>query len=93
MWLAEALWHARISPWLRLDEATDGELGAALAWAQRSMRASVAGTEAPGRSTAGPDARADDAEAIRSHGPWATPIAPRTGAQDVSEQETQLPPP
>jgi len=43
MWLAEALWHARISPWLRLGEAADGELEEALAWAQRSMRASVAG--------------------------------------------------
>lgn len=43
MWMAEALWAAGISPWLRLGEATDEELAGALAWARREMRASVAG--------------------------------------------------
>jgi len=69
MWLAEALWHARISPWLRLAEATDGELGAALAWAQRSMRASVAGARGARsvyRRAGRPCRRCG--ERIRSHG-------------------------
>lgn len=43
VWLAESLWNARLSPWRRLEEVTDDELVAALAWAQRHMRASVAG--------------------------------------------------
>lgn len=43
MWLAEALWHARVSPWRRLGDVSDGELRAALAWAQESMRGSVRG--------------------------------------------------
>ncbi len=44
MWMAEALWAAGLSPWLALSEATDDDLGSALAWARRAMRASVAGT-------------------------------------------------
>jgi endonuclease-8 len=43
MWLAELLWHARISPWLTVGEATDDELTQALGWGRDSMRASVAG--------------------------------------------------
>ena len=43
MWLAEALWHARVSPWHRIGEVTDEELAEALAWARGAMRASVAG--------------------------------------------------
>ena len=43
MWLAELLWHARISPWLPVGEATDEELDAALAWGRDAMRRSVAG--------------------------------------------------
>jgi endonuclease-8 len=42
-WLAEALWQARISPWLRVGDATDEELRHALEWACTSMRAAVAG--------------------------------------------------
>ena len=41
MWKAEALWHARLSPWLRLDEVTDEELRRVLAEAARLMQASV----------------------------------------------------
>jgi endonuclease VIII len=44
MWLAESLWHARLSPWRRLDEASEEELAEALSWARRAMRASVDGT-------------------------------------------------
>ncbi len=43
MWLAELLWHARLSPWLPLGEATDDELASGLAWARTAMRASVIG--------------------------------------------------
>jgi endonuclease VIII len=41
MWKAEALWHARLSPWLRLDEVSDEELRRVLAEAARLMQASV----------------------------------------------------
>jgi endonuclease-8 len=43
IWLAEALWQARISPWLRVGEATDEELRRALEWARSAMRAAVSG--------------------------------------------------
>jgi endonuclease-8 len=43
MWLAEALWHARVSPWLTLGDATAAELSAALTFAREAMRASVRG--------------------------------------------------
>ena len=63
-WLAEALWHARISPWRRLDEVSDDELADALAWAREHMRAAVAGGGRRERSTGEPDGRA------RAAGPW-----------------------
>lgn len=44
MWLAEALWHARVSPWRPLGESSDDELAEALRWARGSMRAAVAGS-------------------------------------------------
>jgi endonuclease-8 len=47
MWLAEALWHARVSPWRSLGEVTDEELTTALGWAREHMRASVAGERTP----------------------------------------------
>jgi endonuclease-8 len=43
MWMAEALWHGRVSPWLPASEATTGELERALAWAREQMRAAVTG--------------------------------------------------
>jgi endonuclease-8 len=43
MWLAEALWHARVSPWRTLGAISDEELEAVLSWARETMRASVAG--------------------------------------------------
>jgi endonuclease VIII len=42
-WLAEALWHARVSPWRRLADVSDDELVGALAWTRDHMRASVRG--------------------------------------------------
>ena len=44
IWLAELLWHARLSPWLPLGQATDEELAAGLGWARAAMLASVNGT-------------------------------------------------
>lgn len=49
MWLAEALWHARVSPWSRLAEISDAELTEALTWARDRMRESVGGRR-PSRS-------------------------------------------
>jgi endonuclease VIII len=43
MWLAEALWHARVSPWRQVDEVPDDELFAAVGWARDAMRTSVRG--------------------------------------------------
>lgn len=43
MWAAEALWRARVSPFLPLGEATADELHAALAWAREAMRSAVSG--------------------------------------------------
>jgi endonuclease-8 len=44
MWMSEALWTARISPWRPLGEVGDNELLAALGWARTAMLASVAGS-------------------------------------------------
>ena len=41
LWKAEALWHARLSPWLRLEAVDDEELERALGEAARLMRASL----------------------------------------------------
>ena len=43
MWLAELLWHARISPWLTLADAMDDELRVALGWGREAMSAAVSG--------------------------------------------------
>jgi endonuclease-8 len=47
MWLAEALWHARVSPWLRLRDVPDDDLAAVLGWARSRMRAAVVGARPP----------------------------------------------
>src|SRR5689334_3858432 len=41
LWKAEALWHARLSPWLRLGDVSDEELELVLSEAARLMRASL----------------------------------------------------
>ena len=41
MWMSEALFEARVSPWLTLADATDDELRAALRGASRLMRATA----------------------------------------------------
>ena len=41
LWKAEALWHAGLSPWLALGEASDEELERVLVEASRLMRASL----------------------------------------------------
>ena len=47
MWLAEALWHAGVSPWWRVGEVTDDDLASTIAWAQEHMRSSVEGVRTP----------------------------------------------
>lgn len=47
MWLAEALWHARVSPWRRLEGLSGEELAEVLAWARERMRAAVRGSRPP----------------------------------------------
>ena len=47
MWMSEALWAVRLSPWLPLAAASDEELVDALQWARTAMRASVAGARPP----------------------------------------------
>lgn len=49
MWLAEALWTARISPWRRLGDVGEHERRAALETAATMMRAAVDGGRAAGR--------------------------------------------
>jgi endonuclease VIII len=41
VWKAESLWHAQLSPWLRLGDVTDEELCLLLAEAARLMRAAL----------------------------------------------------
>jgi endonuclease VIII len=50
MWMAVALWDARLSPWLTLADTTDEELRSALGAAARAMRGRLQG--ARGRPTA-----------------------------------------
>jgi endonuclease-8 len=93
MWLAEALWHARVSPWLRLADVSDEELERSLAWAREAMRASVAGARPqravyrrPGR----PCRRCGTPIASRGLGDrnrtayWCPVCQPTPGASDVS---------
>jgi endonuclease-8 len=47
MWLAETMWHVRMSPWRRLGEVSDAELADALSWARERMREAVAGSRPP----------------------------------------------
>ena len=46
-WLAEALWRARLSPWRRVRDVGDGDVGLALETAAALMRASVDGLRPP----------------------------------------------
>ena len=43
MWMSEALWAVRLSPWLPLGATSDGELLEVLRWARTAMRAAIAG--------------------------------------------------
>jgi endonuclease-8 len=50
MWAAEALWAARLSPWLVVADAADDELERVLAEAHRLMSAGLAGSRPPRRA-------------------------------------------
>ena len=43
MWLAEALWHGRVSPWSRLGDVSDDALARTLDWARAAMVGAVHG--------------------------------------------------
>jgi endonuclease-8 len=47
MWKAEALWHARVSPWLRLADTRDEQLREVLEQAARLMSRGLAGLREP----------------------------------------------
>jgi len=49
MWMAEALWEIRVSPWLRVRDIPDETLAEALSAARRLMQGSLA-TGRPGRN-------------------------------------------
>jgi endonuclease-8 len=49
LWKAEALWHARISPWQPIGELTDAELGRVVESAAELMQRSVTGGRQPHR--------------------------------------------
>jgi endonuclease VIII len=43
VWVAEALWQARVSPWRSAGDVGGDELSLALGWAQKAMREAVTG--------------------------------------------------
>lgn len=43
MWLAELLWHGRVSPWARLADVSAEALEESLNWGRRAMREAVRG--------------------------------------------------
>jgi endonuclease VIII len=49
MWMAEALWEIRVSPWVRVRDADDETLAEAVSAARRLMRAALASGR-PGRN-------------------------------------------
>jgi len=73
MWMSEALWAARLSPWLPLANARDEGLLEALEWARSAMRASVAGAR---------PVRAVYRRAGRACGRCGTPIVSRGQGDD-----------
>ena len=82
MWLAEALWEARLSPWRRLAAVGEDERRRALETAAELMRASVdRGRGGRTRSTAGSGGRARAAGRGSGRGGRATTTAWRTGAR------------
>jgi endonuclease-8 len=69
MWAAEALWAARVSPWLRVGEVDDATLERVLVEAHGLMSSAVAGSRSPRRAyrrTGRPCRRCGTP--IRSHG-------------------------
>ena len=53
MWMSESLWHARLSPWLRLGESDDQALALALHTAATLMRTAVEEGREPDRRAYG----------------------------------------
>jgi endonuclease VIII len=70
MWMAEALWRARLSPWLRLRDVPDEERRRALEAAAMSMRDALDGGREPAKHVYGRAGRACPrcGTPIRAHG-------------------------
>ena len=79
MWMSEALFDARVSPWLTLAETTDDELRAALRAAARLMRARLDGTPARHRVYRRKSRTCPRCGEASARGRSATPPAWRTG--------------
>lgn len=47
MWLAESLWHGRVSPWRSVEDVGDDELTSVIVWARNRMRAAVRSERTP----------------------------------------------
>ena len=100
MWLAEALWHARVSPWRRLADVSDDELAEALTWAREHMRAAVRGSRSPrsglsaGRPAVSPLRDAGELARARRHEPHGVLVQclPAVGRNGVESRGAAAPP-
>ena len=87
MWMSEALFDARVSPWLTLADATDDELRAALARrVAPDAREARRRARRHGASTGARAGRALAAARPSAPGRSATPPAWRTGARAAKEE-------
>ena len=81
MWMAEALWEARLSPWLRVGEATDEQLRAALDAARAAdARLARGPSRRPARLPPQSGDRVRGAVRRSARAARATRTGPRTGA-------------
>ena len=80
IWRSEALWHARVSPWLPLADLDDAELHMVVREAARLMAESRDGGNPRREDTGVRAARAGAAASFSRPPSRATPPAPSTGA-------------
>ena len=90
MWLAETLWHARVSPWSQLGDVDDDELESALGWAQaRDARIRRRASDPGDPSIAEPDVDVVGAGSPCAHAVSEMRTGRRTGARDASRAPVQ----
>src|SRR3954462_6010580 len=89
VWRAEALWHARLSPWLALGDVSDTELELALAEAARVIRGSLGGRHAARGAPRGGPAASRGASPAARHGP--VPAAAKQSARVARATRTGSP--